>query len=254
MSLGDYNNNDNNKKRLNVNVYSAYTMSNSASEIDPSRLSFKFFNKLLQITIDPKTEGSTIEQPEYDEKKGISIYLSHTKARMLYNEICKFQSNEGGIDSAGVTSGSGLISISNGREYDVNSTCLTIQKLDENGSIESSYAYEFKKDYHYSIRNFNPETVEFDKIYYNDLEIEQLKSLLLSYYESMSCALAYSVIESNKYENAKIHNKLDGICDKLGVEYSSKKYNNKSSDSIFNNKEPRNREFQQGTIDDFLDD
>ena len=248
MALGDFNNTDNNKKKYSVNVYSAYTLSNSDSQIDSTRLSATFFNKMLKLTLDPKKEGSSVESPEWDTKAGISVYLTHTKARMLYDEICMFQKRKE-CNNAGVTSGSGLISISNGRELGIDATCLIIRKLNgDSGEIESSYAYEFKKNYHYAIENFNQENLEFDKVYHEDIEIEQFKTLLKTYYEAMSSALAYSMMDSLQYDNSRINTKLDSICEKLGIEYKGKQ-SNKSSNSVFNSKEPRNS-FSAGTIDD----
>jgi hypothetical protein len=65
----------------------------------------------------------------------------------------------------------------------------------------------------------------------------------------MTGAIAYSFIEQNKYDNSRINTKLELIAEKLGVEFTGGKYNNnKSSNSIFNTKEPRN--FSSATLDD----
>lgn len=251
MSLSDYNSGGNNKKNNSIMVYSNYNMTNPVSEVDATALSSSFFNKLLKLTISPKKQGSSEERPEWDDDNSISIYLTHTKARTFYNEICLFQENPEQFSNVGVNSGAGLVSLSNGRELGTNNPCLIIRKLNgETGEVESSYAYEFKQNYHYSIRNFSQEDLEFDKSYYMDMEIEQLKTLLKTYFESMTNAVAYSILENEKYNNSRMNTKLDSIAEKLGIEYKGgNSKSSKSSNSIFNSKEPRNN-FNSGTIDD----
>lgn len=251
MSLGDFSNNsnyNNNKKQYSPRVYSQYKMSNTESNVDATSLSPSFWNNLLVLSISPKkdTKDGSIA---FDHDNAATIYLSHTKARLLYDEICVFQQNPDMYSNVGVSSGSGLITLSNGKEYGVNCPLLIISKINaETGEIESSYAYQFKEDYHYTIRNFDKNTSEFDKIYNNSVEIEQLKTLLVEYYKAMTGAYAYSVIDNMKYDISRINTKLDSCAEKLGVEYKSKSSNNRSSGSMFDKKEGRS--FNQSSLDD----
>ena len=255
MALGR--NTDNNKKNYSPNVYSAYTFSNSNGVIDSTRLSASFFNKMLKLTIEPKKDGSTVENPDWDTDNGISIYLTHTKARMLYDEICEFQKDRKGNKNLGVPSGVGLISISNGSEFGEDIDCLVLRKLNgDTGEVEASYVYEFKTDYHYAIRNFEHESKDFDKIYYNNLEIEQFKTLLESYYVATTNAIAASVIDNMKYDVSRVNTKLDSVCEKLGIEYNNSK-SNYSNKSYFNNRDSKtpssSSSFSSGSIDDLIE-
>lgn len=252
MSLGQLQNNNNqNKTKNSPIVYSGYNFTNAESKVDETRLSFSYWNNMLKMTISPKTGMSEQGYAEWgDDKSSLSIFLTHTKARMLHDEICMFIQNPDLYNNLGVSSGAGLISISNGKELGVSNPCLIIRKLNgETGDIEASYAYEFKQDYHFAIRNFDESTKEFDKVFDNNLEIEQLKTLLMSYYTAMTGAIAYTVMEQSKYNNSRMNTKLDSISEKLGIEYNTNgNYTKKSSGSIFNNKEGRN--FSVSTLDD----
>jgi hypothetical protein len=180
MALGDtYNNNKNDKNKFSPSVYSPYKMGNADSVVDPSVLYATFWNNMLKLSIAPRKQTSNASDVAYDYDNAISVYLTHTKANMLFQEIAEYEKNPDLYNYSGVSSGQGLISISNGREFGVNSPCIVIRKINpETGAEDSSYVYQFKQDYHYSIRNYDPKTNEFDKIFYNKLEIEELKILL----------------------------------------------------------------------------
>lgn len=250
MALGDVANNNSQKGKYQPQVFSGYGFNNSESNVDKTKLSCSFWNKMLKLSIVPLKGVNPSGIPEWDEDNAISMYLTHVKARILHDEIELFMRDREAYNNLGVPSGAGLVSISSGKELGTSNPCLIIRKLNpETGGIESSYAYEFKQDYHYSIRNFDESTSDFDKIYHNDTELEQLKTLLKSYYEAMTGAVAYSVIDNMKYDMSRINTKITSIAEKLGVEYSSQGGGSrKSSSSIFNNKEGRN--FTTSTIDD----
>lgn len=251
MALGDVANNNNQKGKYQPQVYSGYGFSNSESNVDKTKLSCSFWNKMLKLSIVPLKGVNSAGIPEWDEDNAVSMYLTHVKARILHDEIDLFMNNRDSYNNLGVPSGSGLVSISSGKELGTSNPCLIIRKLNaETGAIDSSYAYEFKQDYHYSVRNFDESTSDFDKIYHNDTELEQLKTLLKSYYEAMTGAMAYSIIDNMKYDTSRLNTKINSIAEKLGIEYGQGgSYNKqKSSTSIFNNKEGRN--FTTSTIDD----
>lgn len=249
MALGNYNSNKNEKKNYSPMVYSGYGMANPESTVDPSKLSASFWNNMLKLSISPRKQTNDPSIIAYDNDNSIAIYLTHTKANMLYQEICKFEENPDLYQNQGVASGEGLIYISNGKEFGVNCPCIVIKKIDSaTGECKSSYAYQVKKDYHYSIRNYDQTSNEFDKVFYNSIEIDEIKILLKSYYEAMTAAIAYSVIDNAKYDFSRVNTKIELIGEKVGVDFIRKNGNNKSSTSIFNTKEPRN--FSTSTIDD----
>ena len=270
MALNDnfnsYNsNNDANKP--SVNVTSAYRWYNDESTIDPTRLTAKMWGNSLQLELAPKkTESGAGEFAEFDDKNTVKIYLNHTKARMLYNEITNFLQDPEKYNSSGVTSGTGLITISNGKEFGTNKTCLIIRRLDpDSGRVTSSYAYEFRTNYHYSIRNYSENNNDFQKEYdsYNSLELDQFMTLLVSYYEAMTNTIAFSVLNAMKFDN-KMNYKLDGICEALGVsvggfkgssQKSSRSFFDKqspNSSSMYGNNTPRVQELSFSSLDETL--
>lgn len=233
MAFGD--NDNNSRKYYEPSVYSGYAMSNTDG-IDPSALNYQFVNGLMKISIAPMLPNAKPGDKElWDRENAAVIWLTHTKARMLAEEIKYIMSHPDEINNGGVPSGSeGLISFSNGKELGATSPCLIIRKLDPNtGDVVSSYAYQFKAEYHYAIRNFDQASKEFDKFFYNDLEVDQFVTLLESYYNNMTGAVAYGVMYGAKYDIQKQHTKMKLIMDKLGIEQNPEyskggNYNNRS--------------------------
>lgn len=262
MAFGD---NDNNQRKFyEPSVYSGYAMSNTDG-IDPSALNYQFVNGLMKISIAPMLPNAKPGDRElWDRDNAAVIWLTHTKARMLAEEIKYVMAHPDEVNNGGVPSGSdGLVSFSTGKELGATSPCLIIRKLDPNdGTVVSSYAYQFKSEYHYSIRNFDKASKDFDKFFYNDLEIDQFVTLLESYYQNMTGAVAYGVLYGAKYDIQKNHTKMKLIMDKLGIEQNpeySKGGNNYNNRSFFskndnggngNNLPNANSGMRQSTIDD----
>lgn len=259
MAFGD-NNDNNSRKFYEPTVYSSYGMSNTDG-VDPSALNFQFSLGLLKITISPMLPNAKPGDSElWDRKNGASIWLTHTKARMFADcikEMLNGKMDE--INNYSVPSGNGgIITFSNGKELGATSPCLMIRKQDTNtGDITSTYAYQFKSDYHYSIRNFDPTTKDFEKMYFPNLEIEQFVMLLEEYYRSMSGAQAYSTLYSAKVDIQKTNTKFRLIMDKLGIEqpteYSKGNggYNNKSYFAGNNgNSDGSTNEMRRSSIED----
>lgn len=238
--LGDtYNNNKYDRKANNdPTVYSPYRFSNTDG-IDPSQLSISFWNSTLKVAISPRKNTSNGE-PAYDHDNAASIYLSHTKARILAEEIIAFK--KGKINNVSVDTPKGVISISNGKEFGVNSTFVVIRTFDlENNTVSSSYAYEFKKGFHYGIRNFDEKNLnDFEKIFYDEMELDQFLTVLTEYYKAMTGAMAFTVIDQMKYNNSRTQTKLDSIAMKLGIDWSNGGGSSRGGNSsFFSNKEPQ---------------
>lgn len=233
MALGStYNNN---KQQYSPTVYSNYKMSNTKSEIDKTSISFTFWNNSLKISIAPM-KATTDNSISFDFENAVAIYLNHTKARMLAHEIEMFMTDPKKYNSSGVPSGQGLITISNGSEFGVKGACLVIRKINAEGQVESSYAYQFKNEYYYSVRNYQEKDSKFDQCYedYVSLEIEQLLTLLKTYYEAMSSAMAYSVVDSMKFDHSRINTKLELIANKLGIQMGKGGNGGQRQESYFN--------------------
>ena len=232
MALGNYNN-SNKAEYKDPTVYSNYTFSNPESKVDATKLSFKYWKNSLAISISPRknTNDSTIS---YDYQNQITIYLSHTKARILAEQIKALLSDEK-LDSVGVNSGSSIITINRGTKYGTSNFVMEIVGLGEDGSATGSIAYEFKGNgYHYGICNIenNGGALGFDRIDYNTLELEQLITLLEEYYKAMTGAVAFSVVDQNKYGSDRT---IDKIAEKLGVNQNNGNGNNYNRNSYFDN-------------------
>lgn len=251
MSLGNYNNSK--QKYQDPTVYSGYRFSNPTSKVDATSISCSFWRKSLKISIAPKKKSND-DTIAWDYDNAISIYITHTKARILAEEIKKFIKEPDKYNNVGVNSGSGVIVVANGSKYGTTNPVIIISKIDnETGKTESNIAYETNSDnYHYGLENFDDEKFTFSKTYYNNLELEQLVTLLTQYYISMCGALAYSVVDEMKYTDNKMTNMLKGIAENLGVDTGYKKNNYNSSNSIFNkdNKDNNNNPYSQSSIDD----
>lgn len=263
MALGDtYNNNE--RKNYSPSVTSGYRFSNPDSTIDKTSLSFSFWNKLLKVSIAPKkeTEGDIIA---FDYDNAGAVYLSHTKAFMLYKEMVNFLENykkgSGYNTNVGVATGSeGLIYICDGKEFSADGPCFVIRKIDENGNCTSTFVYEFRTDVHSSVIDYTEKTKSFESNIYELLEIEQIINLLKSYYEAMTMAVAYSIQEANKYDNSRLNTKLKIMGEKLGVEFSKQNNSSRNSNiSYFTNakttKEQNtytgvNNTYETGSLDD----
>lgn len=215
MALG--NNYDNNKKDQYMPAYYSSYNTGNPEGIDPSALSYSFYNRMLKISISPVKMNSG-NQVSYDHENAASVWLTHTKARLFYEEIKKVLN--GDITNGGVPTGTeGLIRFCDGKELGVNNYCLIINKVNESGEVTSSYAYEFKTKHHYAVENYDPKDSSHKKAYFNELEVQQLLDLLEQYYISMTGAMAYSVIDANRFTTNTNNTKLDLIMSKLGVEY-----------------------------------
>lgn len=219
MSLGDkYNNNE---KKNYPTVYSNYKMSNAESQ-DPSQLSFAFsFNGLLKIIIAPK-KGEQNGFVSYDHENEAFAFISFTKAKILVEEIERILN--GSINSTAVPTKHGLVCITNNNGKYV----LTIADIDpDTGLIMSSYNYEFK-DNHSAINNYDASTGQYDTYNYSNIELYILKDLLEQYYLSTSNAIAYSVINANRFTEERTKNSLEAIKKQLNIP-STPQYSNKPS-------------------------
>lgn len=229
MALGDgysYGNTDNNKKQFrSPEVYSAYSTSNEAG-VDPSALSYSFWNGLLKISIAPMLSNPT-DNKKWDHKNASSIYLTHRFARILYNEAKRVLAGE--ISNGGTRSGkTGLIIFSNGKEVGCNGPCLIIRSIDEDGTITATYVYEFRCGYNYGVSNFKADTSDFEKTFYDDIEVEEFLSILKQFYEMMSKATAYTVIDEMKYDVSRFNTKIGLIAEALGIEFKGGDSSNSS--------------------------
>ena len=248
MALGNY---DNNKKEQYMPVYYSEYGTGNAEGVDPSALSYSFYNRMLKLSISPLKMNNG-DKIAYDHENAAVVWLTHVKARMLYDQINRVLNGE--ITNGGVSTGKeGLVRFCDGKELGVNNYCLIINKINENGEVTSAYAYEFKTKYHYAVENYNPKDSSHKKHYYDRIEVDQLLDMLQSYYYAMTGAVAYSVMDANKYNTNANNTKIDLIMSKLGVEYKTGMTSRASySKSFFDTSEPNpsDRSMRAATMED----
>lgn len=241
MALGNYNRNDNNERKgYEPILYSPYNTSNRQG-IDPSALSYQFYNGILKISISPMKPGVKPDDTTdvWDHDNAGSIYLPHQKARMLVDEIKYVMAHPDEIYNGGVTAGNALVSFSTGKELGATGPCLIIRRIDpETGTPNSSYAYQFKTDHYFGIRNFDPSNPgEYVRNTYENLEIDMLLNLLEDYSRYASGAASYMNMYAGKYDTSRMNTKIGLIMEKMGIEtkteYSRK--GNNGGGSFFNN-------------------
>lgn len=218
MSLGEKFNN--NEKKSYPTVYSNYKMSNSEAN-EPTQLSFAFtFNGLLKIIIAPKKGMTEDGYVSYDHENEAFAHISYTKAKILVKEIDRLLNNE--AESIAVDTKHGLLMINNNNGI----YSLIIADIDPNtGLIMTSYSYEFKSSSK-AINNYNINNGDFSTYEYPYLELEMIKDLLEQYYLSTSNAVAYSVINANRFNEERNKNSLEAIKKQLNIPTSGQ-YSNK---------------------------
>lgn len=219
MAYGTYNNNQNQQRnnQPNVDVYANYRMNNAESSIDQTCITFRYWKSNLCIGIFPRKNTGN-DEVAFDLDNGITIYLSHTKARILKTELEHFLADPVKYNGSGVPSGQAVISISNGAEYGKNTPVLTIRKMNDNGETVASFAYEFHTNFHYSIRNFDGKNFDKEFEEYNNLEIKQIITLLDEYCKAVTNAVAFTVMDQRKYSATRLENKIEALAAGLNIE------------------------------------
>lgn len=225
MAFKTYNNND---KGPTCTTYSGISFSNPGSNIGQTRITINYFNKVMKVSIAARNNaGSNNDFATYDNDNAVSVYISNTKARILYQLIQKLI-NEPEIHNVCVELKNGLIKVSDGSEYGSSNYCISISYASEDGSVHE-IVYETKAGFHtgaYNYENGSYQTVAFDNI-----ELETFAMVLDEYYKASSYAIAASVWEANMYKHDYEINLIKSIAEKSGVQV-----NNNSNPAKFNNK------------------
>lgn len=215
MAIGDNGSNNNNggNKGLYENTYYSRIRFKNGN----LALGVSFRSGLLILSIAEQQDGFKWEDL-------ISIHLSPTKASLLADEIKKFREyyEEGNIvpgKAFGVNAGMNEKVSFIGIHADTDKNIIvTIGKFDGTGQITDRAEISLNKDYHYALEWEDISANDLAKVYYDNLEICQLANILEDFARYMNGALAYSVIDLGRYDNARILGKMDPIYDKLGIE------------------------------------
>lgn len=260
MALGNENNQ---KKYYEPLVYSQFGVSNTEG-VDPSALSFTFWNRMLKVAITPmKPTANPNDRNIWDRDNETCVWLTPTKAKMLADEIRYAMANPDSCNNAGVPTGKdGLISFSNGKELGATSPCLIIRKINQDdGTVNSVYAYQFKTEYrnYRSVRNYDPNhPADFESYCYANTEIEGFLAVLDQYYLTSTGAVGYAVIDAARYDIQKNNTKMELIMEKLGIErpdYSRGGNRGGSSGGSFfsSNNGKQDNSMQHTTMDGLVD-
>ena len=199
-------------------IRSAYRFFNSASSVDNTALTFTYWSSLLKITMNPiiVQEGSA---NKVDTNNHIDIYLSPSKAQMFLHCIKLFRKNPDAYENIGVNTNKGIIFIANGEKmYGKKGTFIVINLINnDNGEKEGEAAYEINSDV-YAISNYNGGN-NFEKYYdySQDIELDMIETLLNSFIEAYTNAVASSVLEANKFNDHRLFSFIKDTREKLGI-------------------------------------
>lgn len=256
MALGQTYNNNKQKEFYRPTVY-GYSMSNTAeSAVDSTNLSFSMWKGTIKLAIAPGVKNDNQDGAmQFDRENAAAIYLSHSKAYMFAEVLKNFMKDPKTYNGYGVYAGAGLITISDGKEYEANGPCLVIRKINKDtANVEASYAYEFKRDYHKVIEHFDEESKDFSENadMFSNLELLQVIAQLEDYARAMNNAIAFAVCDNMAFQQHYLTDSLGKIAAKLGVQLSGGQKS--SSGSYFNKKssESSSSARQTGTIDDIM--
>lgn len=254
MPYGNYSNNNKKGGPIDPTIYSPYRFNNAQSTVDQTSLTTQFWNKTLRISISPKNPESPTDQPTFDMKNGISVYLNHSKARILAEVLKSFIENPEANDNCGVTSGSSIICFSTGKDFNSKFPLVIIRKVDESGNVSSSFAYEVKGDYYFAVTNFSEKSNgQYGTRKFPDLELRQLLTMLEEYYKAETRAIAYTVVDETRWNDYRTSMKLNRIGEKLGLDMSIGGSRQSSSTSYFSSNGPSSPASQSNSDDGGLD-
>lgn len=243
MAVGDFNNTNERKKVYDNTYYSRFRIKNAETKLV---LGVQFSGGLLNLTIDEQQEGFKYETIQ-------KISLSPYKAKMMGYEITKFKEYLNGTIKEnvafGVPAGMGekvsYIGIHANKDK---VPMLTIGKFDNDGNIIDQATITFNKNYYFGLEWKDISINKVDKTYYNELELDMFERLINDFANNMNGAIAYSVADLTRYDNARILGKMDPIMDKLGIERRYMNNNRSSSNNFLNSTQSTTK-----SIDDILD-
>lgn len=257
MAFKSYNNND---RGPTCTTYSGISFSNPESTIGQTRISIGYFNKVMKVAIAVRNNGnSNNDYATYDNDNAVVVYVSNTKAKILYELIQRLK-NDPNTHNVCVELKNGLMKISDGSEYGSSSPCISISYASEDGSVHE-VVYQTKEKFHTGAANYTDG--KFENIYFDDIELDTFAMALDEYYKASSYAIAATVWEANMYRHDYESNLIKSIAEKCGVQTNSNsnptKFNNKTFLSGNSNSSASNsssngsmipKEYESSTFDD----
>ena len=263
MAFNTYNNN---QDRPNSNVYTPIIFSNPDSNLQQTRFSITYFNKVMQISIAPKdaTPSAANGYPTFNNTAAIKVYISYYQAKMLSEELkLMFHSDKTDMNNVCLETKNGLLKISNGKEYNSPSPVIAILYMATGGTVISEALYQCKQTYEIP---YNYKDGSYSTHKYPSLEIDTFIMTLEEYYKAASYAIASSVSESSMYHNKAVYDIIRSIAGKVGANTSTS-YSKAPNQGSYNNHSFLNsnntnginefdsnvpKEYQQSSFDDIV--
>lgn len=192
---------------------------NKDSIVDKTMLAFSMWRSTIKIGIYPLIDSED-DQIKYDKKNGLAVFLTPIKALTFAQILKDFIADPKANHARGVPAGTNLITIedptrANSFNKPNANPVIVIRKVNENGSMESSYAYEIKSDPNFSVKDFNEKTGSFvhDGENFKTIELSFIALQLEEYAKAMTNSQAFAVVDT-------LYPVLDKIASKLGVDIS----------------------------------
>ena len=233
MAIGENsyfgNGSDNNATRRTTPEYSYYPRLSFTTEDQSVNLKFEMRSGLLQFKLYKKEPSGY-----YPSDPTEIIYVSPAKAAMLDEQIQKFKDyveNSKKIDenvafgiNGGMNEKVSFIAFHSNQDKDI---FITIGKFDGNGTITESLDYKIQKNFNYALDWKNLRSMDLEKSYYDNLELDTIHNLVKDFARSMNGASAYAVHDLGRYDLARVLNKMDPVYDRLGIERQNGTYSNR---------------------------
>lgn len=251
MSIGGNNQNNQPKSYTVKNKHTLFSEGN----LNFTCLKFEYWNGLLVIKIEPciKVNEGGNQNLKVDSDNNIAIYLTPLKCRLFYNAIKTFLNDPEKYTNVGVNSSNGLITFSNGDDYNISGNyLLSIKKVNEKGNIMSSLTYEFNKN-DSIIVNFddNSPSNNRDELDLN-IEIDILLDVLYDFFSYSNSICAYWNNYTYEYFNNKRYEILSSIADKLGIDKGYKKNNSSFFENNNQSYSNNSRDVESNTLEDMI--
>ena len=244
MAIGDqgtnnYGKNNNSNKKLFEYTY--YSRTKSKNDESKKAINISYNGGLMKIAIDELVDGFKYET------RGIAN-VSQTKANLLIHEMSKFEEYINTAKKIDPAKGFGIVCGMNEkttfigfRSNESKDIIMFIGKFDNNGVILEMANYTFPKDYDFSVNWTDVDSNKLEKVYDNMLEYSMIKQSVADFAHYMNGALAYSVLDTARWDYARMINKMNPIYDALNIERISYSNQNRSN-SFLDNSGSRNEE------------
>lgn len=212
MAFKNYNNNNNGPVST---TFSPITFSNPASQVDQTKFSISYFNKLMKVSIAKKLSGGNNDQfANYDNDNAFVVFVSFSKAKILLDLIQKKLLVEPDVHNVCIELKHGLLKVSDGIEFGSDTPCISISSADSSGNV-SEVIYQCKKDFYTGAYNYN--NGKYSTESFDDLEMDTFVMVLEEYFKASSYAIAASVMEAGMYKRDSQYNLIRSIADKVGA-------------------------------------